>query len=349
MRQVESISDDTDDFHAILRSKIPRSLASIGSELKLRFGADVPLAMELVDHMLQRIQREPEGGMLLMSVTSSAASPFCEAQRAYCRMLTEPVEETPLRTLYCHFGSTPDGAETLTSLLQDLLLRVSEEVRFYREVPFDWYPYHLAAIVGPSLPSDARRAAAQDLLETPHCCLDTHFTKKAVPLRSRAGPVWAGRSGSGRVGSGKSPGQVGPRASPARRAALAPRGSALRAGRTDLGGRYLGRHANRPTQGIYESRARRSAPRRGALPGRVQLVRHRLGGLRRDRSGSSGPVGPIPRGGALDGVEQRDRVSGARRLRWVCSGHGGHSSASLRLPVGGEGGSLASRPPRYYA
>jgi hypothetical protein len=149
-----------------------------------RLAACMSLSVNLpVDHVWRHVQHREENGAALQDLCCPKLNFFTQAGRSYYKMVAALVSQGPLSPLFWHFGH--EGHADHAGLLRaarGAILQKAAHLWFRLEVPLVDFPFKLCAVVDARLTTAEQQAVLSEFYQTPLCCLDAHFSRKAALL-----------------------------------------------------------------------------------------------------------------------------------------------------------------------
>ena len=160
-----------------------RSVHWLGADDTELDSAILTWATTPIDHLRMRLQYTDAAGSSLLDVIADATSPFVAARQELTNMIVRPFADGPLSALPYHFVNQLDA---LMNNARTLIVSLAAQIWFWFEVQFAEWPYKLRNIVSPG--GDDVEAIGQELYDAHDCCLDAHFSLKAMIVNTEHNP-----------------------------------------------------------------------------------------------------------------------------------------------------------------
>lgn len=173
---------DDDDMRLVLRKKAYRTRMYVESEERRRRAVVTLFTSTPLDHLWRQAQYLEEAGAILLDMHIARLNPCIEAEVGMCALARGDVREvsSPVSPIFWQFAPS-DDSDAHVQLLRECrhnILHRSAHLHFRVTLPLLQWPYKLATLVDERLGWGERERIAQELMDTPLCCLDPQFTRK---------------------------------------------------------------------------------------------------------------------------------------------------------------------------
>ena len=149
--------EDDDDQRKYNQSKCWRAVHCYQTLDAQRRSAVVSWTTVPIDHFWLEVQKMDVAGNSLLDSTWPPTNPFLKAQRAWGKMMTEPVDSGPLRAVFFHYATDEDALVDLTWQIRCDVLAYQAKFWFFFENMLDQLAVRSLRMI------DVRRSLAEGL------------------------------------------------------------------------------------------------------------------------------------------------------------------------------------------
>ena len=177
--------DVTDEsYRLLLKKKIWRITHSLTAEdVSTRILINW-LAVYL-DHLWMEVQHFDAVGNLMMSlVKRTASNPFMAVIQKYTLLISQPISESHLKTLFHHFAGEDidvgfdDGMDAVVDQCRLMSASLACQITWRCLWKFEDMPHALLLMVHPASTPEEQQTFAQEFMKIPRCELDPDFSLK---------------------------------------------------------------------------------------------------------------------------------------------------------------------------